>query len=111
MQKHRIDFSRLLGFDGVADQAARGLDFQDEMIGAHLGAKVGGEASGFPCRELDCQRLLGFDTLANETPLSGPIDFRSDGMEAKLGAKVGGETLVALDAPHATPQCSPPKSK
>jgi hypothetical protein len=38
-----IDFSKLLGFDSVAEQLADGVDFQDPTVGAKLGAKVGGE--------------------------------------------------------------------
>ena len=97
MQKQSIDFSKLLGFDVVADEASEGVDFQSETIGARLGAKVGGEASDSPCRKLDCSKLLGFDAVADE--VSGNIDFRSEVIEAKLGAKVGGETLVWLDLP------------
>jgi hypothetical protein len=40
MQK--IDFTKLLGFDAVSDDLSQGVDFQDETIGAKLGAKVGG---------------------------------------------------------------------
>ena len=38
---HQIDFSKLLGFDAVRDQLSAGVDFQDDTIGAKLGAKVG----------------------------------------------------------------------
>ena len=41
----RLDFTRLLGFDSVSDQILDGIDFQDETIGAKLGAKVGEEPS------------------------------------------------------------------
>jgi len=37
----RIDFTKLLGFQTVSEQSARGIDFKDETIGARLGAKVG----------------------------------------------------------------------
>jgi hypothetical protein len=42
MKRHDdIDFSKLLGFDAVSDQISGSVDFQDEPIGAKLGAKVG----------------------------------------------------------------------
>jgi hypothetical protein len=42
MKRHDdIDFSKLLGFDAVNDQISGSVDFQDETIGAKLGAKVG----------------------------------------------------------------------
>jgi hypothetical protein len=41
-----IDFAKLLGFDTISDQLSEGIDFQDETIGAKLGAKVGGEEAG-----------------------------------------------------------------
>jgi hypothetical protein len=45
MKRHDdIDFSKLLGFDAVNDQISGSVDFQDETIGAKLGAKVGIEA-------------------------------------------------------------------
>jgi hypothetical protein len=37
----KIDFAKLLGFDAVSDQISGSVDFQDETIGAKLGAKVG----------------------------------------------------------------------
>ena len=39
-----IDFAKLLGFDVVSERISGGVDFQDEAIGAKLGAKVGQEA-------------------------------------------------------------------
>jgi len=36
-----IDFSKLLGFERVADELAIEVDFQGETLGAKLGAKVG----------------------------------------------------------------------
>lgn len=38
-----LDFSKLLGFDAVADQLSNGVDFQDQTVGAKLGSKVGFE--------------------------------------------------------------------
>jgi hypothetical protein len=38
----KIDYAKLLGFAAVSDQVSDGVDFQDETIGAKLGAKVGG---------------------------------------------------------------------
>jgi hypothetical protein len=46
---NKIDFAKLLGFDAVSDQIAGVVDFQDETIGAKLGAKVGDP--GEPIRE------------------------------------------------------------
>ena len=40
-----MDFTKLLGFDAVADQISSGIDFKDETLGAKLGAKVGEEPS------------------------------------------------------------------
>jgi hypothetical protein len=37
----KIDYSKLLGFDMVSDEAKVGIDFNDPTIGARLGAKVG----------------------------------------------------------------------
>jgi hypothetical protein len=39
----RIDFSKLLGFELVAEQVSAEFDFQDQTISARLGAKVGQE--------------------------------------------------------------------
>ena len=41
MQKTTIDFTKLLGFDAVSAEIKGAVDFQDETIGARLGAKVG----------------------------------------------------------------------
>jgi hypothetical protein len=41
----RLDFTKLLGFDSVSDPILDGIDFQDETVGAKLGAKVGEEPS------------------------------------------------------------------
>lgn len=65
-----LDFSKLLGFDAVADQVSDGVDFQDHTVGAKLGAKVGGEDVG-PQRKV--------------------VDFQDPTFAAKLGAKVGVE--------------------
>jgi len=37
----KMDYSKLFGFDMVADDVANGIDFQNATIGAKLGAKVG----------------------------------------------------------------------
>jgi hypothetical protein len=47
----KIDYAKLLGFDGVIDQLSGSIDFQDETIGAKLGAKVGFEACSEPMAE------------------------------------------------------------
>ena len=43
-----IDFARLLGFATVSDAISEGLDFQNEAVGARLGAKVGAIEEGVP---------------------------------------------------------------
>ena len=40
-QPDSIDFAKLLGFETVTRELVKELDFQDETIGAKLGAKVG----------------------------------------------------------------------
>src|SRR6476660_5180450 len=88
-----LDFTKLLGFAAVADKLADGINFQDETVGAKLGAKVGAEPE--PTRspktesKLDFTRLLGFDAVAD--PISSGIDFKDETLGAKLGAKVGEE--------------------
>ncbi len=37
----KIDYSKLFGFDTLSDAPTKGIDFQDPMVGAKLGAKVG----------------------------------------------------------------------
>jgi hypothetical protein len=47
MQKPaRIDFAKLFGFELVTRNISRGLDLQNETVGARLGAKVGIEVTG-----------------------------------------------------------------
>ena len=48
MQK--IDYAKLLGFAAVSDQLSEGVDFQDEIVNATLGAKVGVEAMNEPAK-------------------------------------------------------------
>ena len=36
-----VDYSKLLGFDMVSDELAKGVDFNNPTVGAKLGAKVG----------------------------------------------------------------------
>jgi hypothetical protein len=43
-ESSKINFAKLLGFDGVSNQISGPVDFQDETINAKLGAKVGTEA-------------------------------------------------------------------
>jgi hypothetical protein len=45
-----IDFAKLLGFDTISDQLSDGIDFQDETVGAKLGAKVGDGEADQPVR-------------------------------------------------------------
>jgi len=37
----KMDYSKLFGFDMVANDVVNGVDFQNATIGAKLGAKVG----------------------------------------------------------------------
>ena len=86
--KVRIDFGKLLGFKAVADEISSGVDFQNDTIGAKLGAKVGGTEALDPTRsELDCSKLLGFETVASD--LSGALEFQNETIGDKLGAKIG----------------------
>ena len=49
MQKpDKIDFGKLLGFETVAEELSKGLDFQDDTLGAKIGAKVGDPESTAP---------------------------------------------------------------
>jgi hypothetical protein len=42
MQKsEKIDLTKLLGFETIACEPTDNVDFQDETLGAKLGAKVG----------------------------------------------------------------------
>jgi hypothetical protein len=43
----KIDFAKLLGFEGVSEQLSSGVDFQNETMDARLGARVGAEESMF----------------------------------------------------------------
>ena len=65
-----IDFTKLLGFNTVADQVSGHLDLQIDTFGDKLGAKIGQPEGISPARVMDFQD----DTLAD-----------------KLGAKVGTE--------------------
>jgi hypothetical protein len=49
----RIDYAKLLGFASVSDRICGSVDFQDETIGAKLGAKVGGPEPLAPQRVVD----------------------------------------------------------
>lgn len=37
----KIDYSKLLGFDIVTDELKKGVDFNNPVVAARLGAKVG----------------------------------------------------------------------
>ena len=43
MNTTKLDFSKLLGFASVSDEVTNALDFQDDTMGAKLGAKIGKE--------------------------------------------------------------------
>jgi hypothetical protein len=40
-ENHKIDFSKLLGFQIMSGELVEQVDFQDETFGGRLGAKVG----------------------------------------------------------------------
>jgi len=61
-----IDYARLLGFASVTDQLSGNVDFQDESIGAMLGAKVGDKT--WAACDLQC----GSHSAAEEPSLKAP---------------------------------------
>lgn len=65
-----LDFARLVGFETLSDHCSKGIDFQEDTLGAKLGAKAGGVE-----------------------PLPNGLDLRDEVIGAKLGAKVGLEPL------------------
>ena len=68
-----LDFAKLLGFETLSNRFSKGIDFQDETVGAKLGAKAGGVEPDGPDR----------------AQVSETFDFRDELINAKLGAKVG----------------------
>lgn len=50
-----LDFARLLGFGTLGDLIPRSLDFQDEAVGAKLGAKIGTEPTGVQSEAVDAK--------------------------------------------------------
>lgn len=40
-KNHKIDFTKLLGFQVMSEELAGRVDFQDETFAGRLGAKVG----------------------------------------------------------------------
>ena len=92
MRKYnQLDFAKLLGFDTVAAKLFEELDFQDQTVGARLGAKVGFEPNTKPVKQVEFRKLLGFAAVSNE--IGDSVDFQADVIEAKLGAKVGSRSL------------------
>jgi hypothetical protein len=94
MKSNTIDYTKVLGFDGVSDRISGSIDLQDETIGPKLGAKVGdGEPAGARVTpaKIDYAKLLGFDGVGDQ--LSGGVDFQDETINAKLGAKVGVEVM------------------
>ena len=82
-KQQALDLGKLLGFATVSGHASGGIDFQDETIGAKLGAKVGAEA---PRDRVEfCQRRGVWAGGAH----AGTREFQDEIMGAKLGAKVG----------------------
>jgi hypothetical protein len=51
--RDELDYSKLLGFAAVSEQVAEGIDFQNETVGARLGAKVGNENQEPPKSQAD----------------------------------------------------------
>lgn len=88
----KLNFSRLLGFDTLAEEMLSGLDLQDETVCAKLGAKVGLEPVQEP-KSLEFGKLLGFETISDQ--IAGRLNFQEESLSAKLGAKVGVETVNA----------------
>jgi hypothetical protein len=43
MTNHKIDYSKLLGFESVGSLISGNVDFQNEEVAAKLGAKVGAD--------------------------------------------------------------------
>ena len=82
----RIHFDKLLGFELLARELSKALDFQDESFGAKLGAKVGVEESG-PSKTIEFAKLLGFESIAEGLPKV--VDFTDETLSDKLGAKIG----------------------
>ncbi len=63
----RLDYSKLFGFDMVADDVTNGVDFQNAAIGTRLGAKVGKMTVTFT----DAVRPVGLPSEV--TQAAGPI--------------------------------------
>jgi len=61
----KMDYSKLFGFDMVANDVADGVDFQNANIGAKLGAKVGKVTTG--------QRPQPIDLPSEITAAAEPI--------------------------------------
>jgi hypothetical protein len=78
-----LDANRLLGFASLGDRLANGVDFQDDTLGARLGAKVGDGIE--PGVSIDLSKLWGFASLGDQKS----VDFRDETFDGKLGAKVG----------------------
>jgi hypothetical protein len=55
-----IDFAKLIGFAAVSDRLSNGIDFQDETIGARLGAGDVIEPSS-PLGKIDYSRISSND--------------------------------------------------
>ena len=83
----RIHFDQLLGFELLARELSKALDFQDESFGAKLGAKVGNESGTGPSKTLEFAKLLGFESVAEGLPKV--VDFTDETLSDKLGAKIG----------------------
>jgi len=64
----KMDYSKLFGFDMVADDVANGVDFQNATIGAKLGAKVGKVTV-----TTNFQMMRSTDLPTEVTAAAGPI--------------------------------------
>lgn len=63
-----IQFSKLLGFETIAQELSKGLDFHNDTLSDKLGAKIGPPEPSSPGKG---------------------VDFNDEHLGAKLGAKVG----------------------
>ena len=96
---NKLDPTKPLGFASASDRLSNGVDFQDDTLGAKLGAKVGAVENQAEIRnrttktnKLDYAKLLGFEGVGEQ--LSESVDFQDETMNAKLGAKDGVESML-----------------
>jgi len=56
-KRAKVDYAKLLGFDSVSERISGRVDFQDDAIGAKLGAKVGNETGQGELRVSSAPRI------------------------------------------------------